>query len=843
MPNKSVAKQRLKLRTDQLEKKAEVIQERLDRLAWQGTKQSEKIRYILEELRALTRSTETYRDKLASVVESDPEQVNQWEQRISELNATILSLRSETKELTDYKKELDDRLTQVENRAEQRQNTPAQPLIDQESAQKTSELSTHVFELEKITSELERTTTELRNSNYDLEVTAAEFSQKQTDLLERTEQLDKRTSDLEKRKTSKEEDGGQDIQLLSSRAETLESGTNQINLAIEDLKKRTEALEVKTDGSPSESTEQETHRLSEQASALAEDSRRIDLSVSELKQRTADLEKKTDTRREDTFGADMQLLSGRAETLESESTQINQAIDALKQRTSTLETKLGDSQSNTFDQTIEQLISQTGTLESDNEKLHLFVEELKQRTAELEKKASEDHSQDYDQPEQLKAVDSQLRNWTGTAERLQANIEKSDERQRSLEQRLNELQSEHATILLATESIRPGGGNADSGGDISASQELLFLDRLDSLDKNVSEITEERLRFNETSLGLERRIESLADTNEHVNDSIDEIRLRTNKLSHDFSSTSNKLSAGLKKVHSRTKELARFSKALQNTALNVEEQQKQQDELIEQLDSSLKFRSLLAGLLLLALLAGLVYLLLNRANLAEQQDSLATRMSALEQQPAMPLAGSGETSELGPRVVQLEDSVQGLKESFSGMDVGANQRLEDLISENSNNVSRLELKVQETQEQFAADTEVLTLEQQKIAGDVAQIQKSVTTIQSQAVLPATQPGGVPIAADPDNPWMRAKHSGYFTIQILAAHKNKSVTSFMKQHRMDETTAKHHTQQKPQEWFEVFYGIYETRNEARAALANLPPSLSALKPWVRQIPQTGTLSPL
>ena len=88
-----------------------------------------------------------------------------------------------------------------------------------------------------------------------------------------------------------------------------------------------------------------------------------------------------------------------------------------------------------------------------------------------------------------------------------------------------------------------------------------------------------------------------------------------------------------------------------------------------------------------------------------------------------------------------------------------------------------------------------------------------------------------------------KPSATFTLQLFASQHPASVHSFIKNHKLNQTIHYGVTQAKQQTWYVATLGQFNSKNQARKAIAALPKEIQNLKPWIRRtttlavIPQT------
>lgn len=118
----------------------------------------------------------------------------------------------------------------------------------------------------------------------------------------------------------------------------------------------------------------------------------------------------------------------------------------------------------------------------------------------------------------------------------------------------------------------------------------------------------------------------------------------------------------------------------------------------------------------------------------------------------------------------------------------------------------------------------------RLAQSAAPVTGAATLTASSADIQAT-PAGSDVAdlKTQENMLLRAQ-DGY-TLQLMASLDLHSLQAFIQQHQLQNAhyyRAKHAGKQ----WYVLLYGDYQTAQEAHQALAQLPASLSSVRPWVK-----------
>nr|VFJ87990.1 MAG: Cell division protein DamX, binds to the septal ring, contains C-terminal SPOR domain [Candidatus Kentron sp. H]VFJ89964.1 MAG: Cell division protein DamX, binds to the septal ring, contains C-terminal SPOR domain [Candidatus Kentron sp. H]VFJ96340.1 MAG: Cell division protein DamX, binds to the septal ring, contains C-terminal SPOR domain [Candidatus Kentron sp. H] len=79
-------------------------------------------------------------------------------------------------------------------------------------------------------------------------------------------------------------------------------------------------------------------------------------------------------------------------------------------------------------------------------------------------------------------------------------------------------------------------------------------------------------------------------------------------------------------------------------------------------------------------------------------------------------------------------------------------------------------------------------------------------------------------------WLRQQNPEHYTIQLIGLSTKERMMDFIEKHRLDSRAAWFETVNRGKEWFVVVYGIYTTREAARAGIRTLPRTLRKNKPW-------------
>lgn len=82
-------------------------------------------------------------------------------------------------------------------------------------------------------------------------------------------------------------------------------------------------------------------------------------------------------------------------------------------------------------------------------------------------------------------------------------------------------------------------------------------------------------------------------------------------------------------------------------------------------------------------------------------------------------------------------------------------------------------------------------------------------------------------------WIWSQDPRSFTLQLMGARENASISKFMRQYpSLDGSALYFHTRQDGRDWYAIIYGVYPTRQKAQEAIKRLPPALQKASPWIR-----------
>jgi DamX protein len=85
-------------------------------------------------------------------------------------------------------------------------------------------------------------------------------------------------------------------------------------------------------------------------------------------------------------------------------------------------------------------------------------------------------------------------------------------------------------------------------------------------------------------------------------------------------------------------------------------------------------------------------------------------------------------------------------------------------------------------------------------------------------------------------WLLAQGSSYYTIQLMGARKEALLLNFVEKNQLLEQNevAFYQTTFKDKPWFQLLYGIYATKKDAKTAADHLPLDIRKSSPWIRRL---------
>lgn len=126
-----------------------------------------------------------------------------------------------------------------------------------------------------------------------------------------------------------------------------------------------------------------------------------------------------------------------------------------------------------------------------------------------------------------------------------------------------------------------------------------------------------------------------------------------------------------------------------------------------------------------------------------------------------------------------------------------------------------------------------------LSGSMGDLRKSVrhlnTKIDHATVQGVAAPvGGVPLLS---GLWVAQQNPKAFTVQLIGVESQEEMGAFIRQNTEFLTEARLSytvTQAKGRDRYNLFYGVFDNSDLARAAIEDMPPLVRGNKPWVRQL---------
>lgn len=86
----------------------------------------------------------------------------------------------------------------------------------------------------------------------------------------------------------------------------------------------------------------------------------------------------------------------------------------------------------------------------------------------------------------------------------------------------------------------------------------------------------------------------------------------------------------------------------------------------------------------------------------------------------------------------------------------------------------------------------------------------------------------------DANWLSQQNSKNWALQLLGAREQETLLKFAQHHNLGSNTSWYKTWLTSKPYYVLVYGNYINRDDARIAIAALPPKLRSLKPWVKSM---------
>ncbi|MCW8934647.1 MAG: SPOR domain-containing protein [Gammaproteobacteria bacterium] len=128
--------------------------------------------------------------------------------------------------------------------------------------------------------------------------------------------------------------------------------------------------------------------------------------------------------------------------------------------------------------------------------------------------------------------------------------------------------------------------------------------------------------------------------------------------------------------------------------------------------------------------------------------------------------------------------------------------------------------------------------QQKTEQKAAQVEVKTKANIKAAVNPAVPVNPVLLELEKmglrDANWLNSQNSQNWTLQLLGARDPETLLKFAQRNQLSTNAAWYKTWLTSKPYYVMVYGSYNSRENARNAIAGLPPQLRSLKPWVKSM---------
>ncbi|MES9946625.1 MAG: SPOR domain-containing protein [Candidatus Thiodiazotropha sp.] len=150
---------------------------------------------------------------------------------------------------------------------------------------------------------------------------------------------------------------------------------------------------------------------------------------------------------------------------------------------------------------------------------------------------------------------------------------------------------------------------------------------------------------------------------------------------------------------------------------------------------------------------------------------------------------------------------------------------------------------QEELEQRLVELEQLD-EQTPVQPD-SQEETSATIDQAASSQPVQKSDNQALAQQPSatDAWRALRSRGGYTIQLIGVSSEPAIAAFASKHGLQNELAYITADREGKAWHILLYGMYDAYTDAAKALDNLPEGLKAQQPWIRKMPQKGTINRL
>lgn len=125
---------------------------------------------------------------------------------------------------------------------------------------------------------------------------------------------------------------------------------------------------------------------------------------------------------------------------------------------------------------------------------------------------------------------------------------------------------------------------------------------------------------------------------------------------------------------------------------------------------------------------------------------------------------------------------------------------------------------------------------EQVSGKVSGIEKSLGDLRSAVRKLRMQNAANAAGVVRDGQWLLQQNPRAYTVQLVASPSEAELARFIERNadRLAlDSLAISVTEQGQRDRYNLYFGVFPTSSQARAAIADLPPELRANKPWVRQ----------
>ena len=535
-------------------------------------------------------------------------------------------------------------------------------------------------------------------------------------------------------------------------------------------------------------------------------------------------------------------LEKRSQQLQKEQGQLGGRFSVLeeaqKQLTAPLETHLAELANNLSDLN-NQCKEQQDVIRTDQENLDQLIKRVNQFDDILQ------HSSD-----ELREHIQQLR---------ETDLKQQSEQSESFRQRLDLLsvqlsgltdQSSELQGLLKTmqdkQNIAEGHHNELSRQYLSQQQQLDSIDRqLGQLEPLIDDSNEHKQQI----AGLSDSIEQLSSQQQALDEMDKSIESSVSNLSHKLNQSHTAQQKGLKQLQEQLQQqqkaqASQLNEAEQHQRQALEDRHREQMTLmmdqkstqldqeanLEQLGNTIKTRSQLFGVGLVAVLAVSTILLLNQELFLEQTDKQSLLTDIKADITNETYAKINELTKqngiiLNKELNQIRTSIEQVKAS----------------SASPVNVDELQNSWHERYQLLENDLAATQTEQGTLKQSVNELLDKMLTLQDQLRnLPhsparTTVPASITAVELPEITSIDNITDSYYVVQLVGAFQLNSIRHFIHFHNLTVTSKLYQAKLQDQPWYIVTYGQYHVFSQAQQALQNLPDELKQYKPWIRKLP--------